>query len=201
MLEHDVLCADVDDDVDLPIYLRSGERQPGHIPRSICVPALEVGLATRIVVRRPSVYRVGAFQMIITTAATMPRPPNEHRECHGIVLEPTCSHDYSSLSESESVGCGPQSYTSAARWTWRGTMPAGTGLLVSPDDVAVLAQVLRRLIGDRAERQRLATNARAEAAQLPTWQDSARLFADAIEIVGAIASAKHIETREGEQAS
>jgi hypothetical protein len=40
------------------------------------------------------------------------------------------------------------------------------------------------LIGDRAERQRLATNARAAAAQLPTWQDSARLFADAIEIVG-----------------
>jgi hypothetical protein len=45
-----------------------------------------------------------------------------------------------------------------------------------------LAQALRRLIGDRAERQRLATNARAAAAQLPTWQDSARLFADAIEL-------------------
>ncbi len=64
------------------------------------------------------------------------------------------------------------------------TVPAGTGLLVPPDDAAALAQALRRLIGDPAERQRLATNARAAAAQFPTWQDSARLFARAIETVG-----------------
>jgi glycosyltransferase involved in cell wall biosynthesis len=64
------------------------------------------------------------------------------------------------------------------------TVPAGAGLLVPPDDVAALAQALRRLIGNCAERQRLATNARAAAAQLPTWQDSARLFAGAIESVG-----------------
>jgi glycosyltransferase involved in cell wall biosynthesis len=64
------------------------------------------------------------------------------------------------------------------------TVPAGTGLLVPPDDAAALARALRRLIGDPTERQRLATNARAAAAQLPTWQDSARLFAGAIETVG-----------------
>jgi hypothetical protein len=49
--------------------------------------------------------------------------------------------------------------------------------------VAAFAQALRRLIGDRAERRRLAINARVAAAQLPTWQDSARLFAGAIETV------------------
>jgi len=64
------------------------------------------------------------------------------------------------------------------------TVPAGTGLLVPPDDIAALAQALRHLIGDPAERQRLAMNARAAAAQLPTWQDSARLFAEAIETIG-----------------
>lgn len=64
------------------------------------------------------------------------------------------------------------------------TVPAGTGLLVPRDDVAALARALRRVIGDPTERQRLATNARAAAAQLPTWQDSARLFAGAIERVG-----------------
>jgi glycosyltransferase involved in cell wall biosynthesis len=65
------------------------------------------------------------------------------------------------------------------------TIPAGTGLLVPPNDAAALAQALRRLIGDRTERRRLATNARAAATQLPTWQESARLFAGAIETVGA----------------
>jgi len=65
------------------------------------------------------------------------------------------------------------------------TIPAGTGLLVPPNVAAALAQALRRLIGDRTERRRLATNARAAATQLPTWQESARLFAGAIETVGA----------------
>lgn len=63
------------------------------------------------------------------------------------------------------------------------TVPVGTGLLVPPDDTAALAQALRRLISDPAERRRLATNARAAAARLPTWQDSARLFVGAVETV------------------
>ena len=64
------------------------------------------------------------------------------------------------------------------------TVPEGTGLLVPPDDVVALAQALRRLISDRTERQRFAMNARAAAAQFPSWQESARLFAGAIETVG-----------------
>jgi glycosyltransferase involved in cell wall biosynthesis len=64
------------------------------------------------------------------------------------------------------------------------TVPAGTGLLVPPEDADALAKALRRLIDDPYERQRLATNARSTAASFPTWQDSARLFAGAIEAVG-----------------
>jgi glycosyltransferase involved in cell wall biosynthesis len=63
------------------------------------------------------------------------------------------------------------------------TVPQGTGMLVPPNDVAALAHALRHVISDRAERQRLALNARAAAAQFPTWRDSARLFADAIRTV------------------
>jgi glycosyltransferase involved in cell wall biosynthesis len=61
------------------------------------------------------------------------------------------------------------------------TVPAGTGLLVPPDDAAALAFALRRLISDPAERRRLAANARTAAVRLPTWQESAKLFVDAIE--------------------
>jgi glycosyltransferase involved in cell wall biosynthesis len=64
------------------------------------------------------------------------------------------------------------------------TVPAGAGLLVPPEDAAALAQALRRLIADPCERRRLAANARAAAARLPTWQDSTRLFVGAVETVG-----------------
>jgi glycosyltransferase involved in cell wall biosynthesis len=63
------------------------------------------------------------------------------------------------------------------------TVPAEAGLLVPPDDVEALAQALCDLISDPVERKRLAGNARAAAVQLPTWQDSARLFADAVDTI------------------
>jgi glycosyltransferase involved in cell wall biosynthesis len=60
-------------------------------------------------------------------------------------------------------------------------VPPDAGILVAPDDVAALAGALRRLISSNAERERLAAAARAAASALPTWQDSAKLFAAAIE--------------------
>jgi glycosyltransferase involved in cell wall biosynthesis len=63
------------------------------------------------------------------------------------------------------------------------TVPAGTGLLVPREDAPALARALRRLIGDSAERRRLARNARAAAARLPTWQESGRLFGAAVEML------------------
>ena len=59
--------------------------------------------------------------------------------------------------------------------------PAGAGMLVPPDDALALAAALRRLIEDSNERQRLADGACAAAAALPTWQDSAALFAQVLE--------------------
>jgi glycosyltransferase involved in cell wall biosynthesis len=63
----------------------------------------------------------------------------------------------------------------------RETIPAGTGVLVPPDDVLALAAALRHLIEEPGERKRLAAAAYGTAQQLPTWQDSARLFAAVIE--------------------
>ena len=54
------------------------------------------------------------------------------------------------------------------------TVPAGAGVLVPPDDVDALANVLRRLIASPSERERLAAGARAAAATFPSWQDIGR---------------------------
>ncbi len=61
------------------------------------------------------------------------------------------------------------------------TLSAGTAVLVAPDDATVLAHALRRLIENPDERRRLAMSARAAARQLPTWQDSAKVFSRTLE--------------------
>lgn len=64
-----------------------------------------------------------------------------------------------------------------------GTVPADAGLLVAPDDVPAFASALRRLIGNSDERRRCAEAARIAASRLPTWPESAKLFAGALEAV------------------
>jgi glycosyltransferase involved in cell wall biosynthesis len=64
-----------------------------------------------------------------------------------------------------------------------GTVPPDAGLLVAPDDASAFASVLRRLIGNADERRRFADAARRAAGQLPTWLESAKLFARALEAV------------------
>jgi glycosyltransferase involved in cell wall biosynthesis len=61
------------------------------------------------------------------------------------------------------------------------TVPAEAGLLTAPGDVPALARALRCLIVDADLRQRLAGAARAAAPQLPSWQQSAQIFARALE--------------------
>lgn len=63
------------------------------------------------------------------------------------------------------------------------TVPAGTGVLVSPGDVPALAGALRRVIENKDERHRMAATAREAARRFPTWQDSAKVFARALEAV------------------
>ena len=61
------------------------------------------------------------------------------------------------------------------------TVPATAALLIPADDVAALAAVLRSLIERPAERERLAAGAREAGRAYPSWEDSAKLFAQALE--------------------
>ena len=61
------------------------------------------------------------------------------------------------------------------------TVPPDAGLLVEPGDIPAFAGALRRVIGDADLRRRLANAARAAAPQLPTWRQSAEVFARALE--------------------
>lgn len=61
------------------------------------------------------------------------------------------------------------------------TVPAEAGVLVEPNEVKPLARALRLLIENPEERRWFASGAREVAQRLPTWADSARLFAQAIE--------------------
>ena len=61
------------------------------------------------------------------------------------------------------------------------TVVPGAGILVAPDDPAALAVVLLRAIENPAERRRMAAAARTASQALPSWQDSAKVFARALE--------------------
>jgi glycosyltransferase involved in cell wall biosynthesis len=61
------------------------------------------------------------------------------------------------------------------------TIPVGTGVLVALDDAAALGTALQRLIENGEERRTMAAAARTAAQTLPRWQDSAKIFATAIE--------------------
>jgi len=63
------------------------------------------------------------------------------------------------------------------------TVPQGAGVLVAADDAQALSAALRRLIENPSERERLSACAREACAWQPSWAESAKLFAQAIERV------------------
>ena len=61
------------------------------------------------------------------------------------------------------------------------TVPPGAGILVEPKDVKALSRALRMLMANPTERRWLASGARTAAQALPSWRDTAKLVAKAIE--------------------
>ncbi len=60
-------------------------------------------------------------------------------------------------------------------------VPPNAGMLVQPDNVDELTLTLMRLIGNPAERARLAAGAHIAAAALPSWAEAGRRFAQALD--------------------
>jgi len=61
------------------------------------------------------------------------------------------------------------------------TVPPDAGMLVPAGNVSAFASALRQVIGDDGLRRRMASGSRAAAARLPTWRQSAEIFARALE--------------------
>jgi glycosyltransferase involved in cell wall biosynthesis len=63
------------------------------------------------------------------------------------------------------------------------TVPASAAVLVAPDDVNALAHALRDAIENSERRRSLAASARQAAGLLPAWQESAKIFSQALAVV------------------
>jgi len=63
------------------------------------------------------------------------------------------------------------------------TVPPNAGVLVEPGDVRALTRALELVMKNPKERQWFAAGAREAAKTLPTWEESARAFAAAVEAV------------------
>ena len=61
------------------------------------------------------------------------------------------------------------------------TVPATAGMLIEPGNVKALTRALRMVIENEEERQRFGRGALAAAADLPTWESTARIVASVLE--------------------
>lgn len=61
------------------------------------------------------------------------------------------------------------------------TVPDSAGILNPPGDVSSLTEALRLVMSDRSRREQLSLGAQEAAKKLPTWPESAKIFADAIQ--------------------
>ena len=63
------------------------------------------------------------------------------------------------------------------------TVTHQAGMLVAPDDVVALTKALKTMLNEPKTRENYAKEAKKTASLLPSWQDSATLFAEVIRAI------------------
>ncbi|MGE0159893.1 MAG: glycosyltransferase family 4 protein [Gemmatimonadales bacterium] len=164
---HDVLVEALAAVADLPwtcILAGSPDRDPAHAARVRRLVA-DAGLTDRV---RFEGEREGAALEALYQGASV-FVLASHHEGYGMALADALARGLPVVSTTG--GAIPH------------TVPREAGILVAPGDPAAFAAALSTLLGPTgaAERARRGAAARRYAATLPTWRDSARAFAAAVE--------------------
>jgi glycosyltransferase involved in cell wall biosynthesis len=63
------------------------------------------------------------------------------------------------------------------------TVPVSAGILTPPGDITSLTAALKMLMNDPYRREQLSIGAKEAAKKLPTWTESAKIFAEVVKAV------------------
>ncbi len=127
---------------------------------------------------RAQIERLGLSDRITLTGALDPEPLDDVYRSADIFVLPSRYEGYGMVF-TEAMARGLPIVACAAGAV-PATVPRDAGILVPPDDGVALAEALRRLLDDPAERQERGNAALAHARALPSWNDAARRVAEAI---------------------
>ncbi|RIA55020.1 glycosyltransferase family 4 protein [Dichotomicrobium thermohalophilum] len=127
---------------------------------------------------RAQIERFGLSERITLSGALEPAALDDVYRSADIFVLPSRYEGYG-MAFTEAMARGLP-VVAAAAGAVPATVPPEAGVLVPPDDPAALAEALRKLLDDPAERLALSDAAFAHARGLPSWDDTARRVAEAI---------------------
>lgn len=128
---------------------------------------------------RAQIERLGLSDRITLTGALDPEPLDDVYRSADVFVLPSRYEGYGMVF-TEAMARGLPIVACAAGAV-PATVPRDGGILVPPDDAGALAEGLRRLLDDPKERRLLGDAAFAHALELPSWNDTARRVAEAIQ--------------------
>jgi glycosyltransferase involved in cell wall biosynthesis len=128
---------------------------------------------------RAQINRVGLSDRVILTGALDPETLDVFYRSADIFVLPSRYEGYG-MAFTEAMSRGLP-VVAAEAGAVPATVPRNAGVLVPPDDTVALADALRTLLDDPAKRRTLGEAAFVHSRALPSWDDTARRVAEAIQ--------------------